>query len=124
MTWNKLRTLNLEEGWPAVEEALARLEQALRRARAEGVQLLKVIHGYGSTGSGGAIKRAVHRKLAAWKREGRISEFVPGEDWGVFHEGTRRILEEFGDPGPDPDLRSQNEGITIIFLSGGQPARR
>lgn len=112
----KNRVVNIEEGRPAVAEALERLDRALSQARRDGVRLLKVIHGYGSTGSGGAIKQAAHRKLAAWKRERRIGEFVPGEEWGVFHEGTRRILEECGDPGPDPDLRSQNEGITIILV--------
>lgn len=112
----KARAVNLEEGRPTVAEALERLEREIGRARREGVHLLKVIHGYGSTGVGGAIKRGVHRRLASLKRDGRIKEFVPGEEWGVFHAGTRRIVEECGDPGPDPDFRNQNEGVTILLI--------
>lgn len=112
----KTRVVNLEEGRPTVAEALARLERELDRARRDGVRLLKVIHGYGSTGVGGAIKQGVHRRLATFKRNGRIAEFVPGEEWGVFHEGTRRIVEELGDPGSDPDFRNQNEGVSFLLI--------
>lgn len=112
----KSRVVNLEAGMPTVAQALAELDQQLNRARRDGVRILKVIHGYGSTGVGGAIKQAVHRQLARLKRGRRIREFVPGEDWSVFDEATRGILAECGDLGSDPDLKHQNEGISILFV--------
>ena len=38
---------------PLVREALQRLERELSLARQEKAKLLKIVHGYGSTGEGG-----------------------------------------------------------------------
>lgn len=43
---------NLEAGLPTVEQALERLERDLREARACGAKLVRIIHGYGSSGRG------------------------------------------------------------------------
>ena len=48
----RLRTINIEAGMPLVEEGLARLEKELARAMQAGVDVVRVIHGYGSTGRG------------------------------------------------------------------------
>ena len=49
----KVRVVNLEEGFPTRDQAYQKLEAALARARKDGITVLKVIHGYGSTGAGG-----------------------------------------------------------------------
>ena len=48
-----VRVINFEEGFPTRDQAYQKLEAALARARKDGVAVLKVIHGYGSTGTGG-----------------------------------------------------------------------
>ena len=47
------RELNLELGRPTADEALRRLEAELEAARHMNTPLLKLIHGYGSSGKGG-----------------------------------------------------------------------
>ena len=51
----RLRTIDIEAGMPLVEEGLARLEKELARAMQAGVDVVRVIHGYGSTGKGGKL---------------------------------------------------------------------
>ena len=58
-----LRTVNLEQGKPKVEQAIARMNQAVFSARASGTKVIKLIHGYGSSGKGGVIRTAVYREL-------------------------------------------------------------
>jgi len=55
-----------------VQEALQRLERELALARKEGLGLLKIIHGYGSTGVGGDIRIAVQVRLREMVEDGRI----------------------------------------------------
>jgi len=45
---------------------------------------VKVIHGYGSSGKGGAIRSAIREQLAQWQREGKVLKVVPGENWSIF----------------------------------------
>jgi hypothetical protein len=54
-----LRTVNLEEGLPSVEQARTRLVSEITSARSAGTRLLKVIHGYGSSGVGGDLRIAL-----------------------------------------------------------------
>jgi DNA-nicking Smr family endonuclease len=59
----KLRTVDLETGFPSRDEACLRLESELARARKDHVGVLKLIHGYGSTGSGGTLRFALRSLL-------------------------------------------------------------
>ena len=54
---------------------------------------LKVIHGYGSSGKGGAIKAACLKLCAERKRSGMIRHFVKGEDFTPFTEDGRKAIE-------------------------------
>ncbi len=52
-----ITVVNIEKGMPTAKDAMLRLEQALRTARAKREPAIKIIHGYGSSGRGGAIRR-------------------------------------------------------------------
>ena len=52
----KLREINLEEGKPFVDQAIRRLTFELQQSRRSGYTVLKIIHGYGSSGRGGRIR--------------------------------------------------------------------
>lgn len=112
----KLYTLNLELGMPPVEFARKKLNQGLRTARATGCQVVKVIHGYGSSGKGGAIRLDTMKVLSQKKSSGEIKAFVPGEDFSVFNSDTRLMLEKCPELRHDPDLTRQNHGITMVLL--------
>lgn len=101
---------------PTVERARAILSQAIRTAKAVGTHELKIIHGYGSSGRGGAIKRDTLRFLAQKKQEGVVKEFVSGEDFSPFSEATRRIIAKHPALIKDSDYSRGNDGITIVIL--------
>jgi hypothetical protein len=80
---NWLEILNLEEGYPDGEEAVGKLIAGLKSAKARGVVFVKVIHGWGSSGKGGGIKRAVRRELPELGKQGLLREWIQGSDWKV-----------------------------------------
>ncbi|MCX7780409.1 MAG: Smr/MutS family protein [Negativicutes bacterium] len=112
----KITIINLEQGMPTVDQAIRRLDGELIRARAHGAKVVKIIHGYGSTGVGGKIKIGVRTALAERKRRGQIKEAVPGENWSVFDESARRLLEAYPGLSRDRDFERGNAGITIVLL--------
>ena len=62
-TSSALRTINLEAGKPLVHEAISQLERELSLAREQRCSIVKLIHGYGSSGVGGDIRIAVQKRL-------------------------------------------------------------
>lgn len=101
---------------PTVEQASHRLAGELIRARAQGAKVVKIIHGYGSSGVGGKLKVGIRAALAERKRRGQIREAVPGENWSIFDEGARRVLDAHHDLSRDRDFERGNAGITIVLL--------
>ena len=112
----KMIIINLEQGMPTVEQASHRLTGELIRARAQGAKVIKLIHGYGSSGVGGRLRTGIQAELAVRKRRGEIKEAVPGEKWSIFDDGARRILDAHPDLNRDRDFGRDNAGITIILL--------
>jgi DNA-nicking Smr family endonuclease len=49
------RTYNVEAGMPTLDEARRLVIEEIKRAKREKMKVLKVIHGYGSSGKGGAL---------------------------------------------------------------------
>ena len=109
-------TINLEEGMPTVAQAQTRLIGELGRSRAAGAKAVKLIHGYGSTGVGGKLRIGVRQFLSVKKRQNKIKAFVSGEEWDIFHEESRKLLEGCPDLAKDRDLGRGNPGITLVLL--------
>ena len=59
----RVRTINIESGMPTVEEGRGRLERKLDDARQRGVRVVRVIHGWGSSGKGGQLRSACRALL-------------------------------------------------------------
>mgnify|MGYP002514787730 CR=1 FL=1 len=66
-------TVNLEAGHPTVEMARTHLNMAIRSAKANGTRVLKLIHGYGSSGKGGSIRSDVQAQLRRKKQGSSFS---------------------------------------------------
>lgn len=111
----KYKTLNLKENQPTVELALALLEIEIEMSRREGIVALKVIHGYGSHGVGGEIKRALSRWLVIAKRRGFIKEYVKGEQW-TASEVAEKIKKQCPEVMGDNELYFANAGVTVILI--------
>jgi len=101
---------------PQVHEALARLDRELAAARQRGEALLKLIHGYGSTGAGGDIRIAVQKSLREMADNGQIRSCIFGESWSKSDEESWRLLQSNPALKNDPDLGRRNQGITIVIL--------
>jgi len=109
-------TYNVEAGLPTLDEARRLVIGEIKRAKREGVQVLKVIHGYGSSGKGGALCVGLRKSFALRKKEGVIKDFIRGEDFSIFQDATLRLLEAVPELRGDPDLGSTNEGVTVLWL--------
>jgi len=108
-------TVNLKEGLPVVEEALQRMTRKLYESRLQGTKLVRLVHGYGSTGSGGAIKLAVRRELETARRDGAIKDYVSGEDYQHSDAG-RKLRSRFPQLKATVRTDQQNPGITFVAL--------
>jgi hypothetical protein len=112
----KLAIANLEEGRPTSNEALLRLDYELQRARTHGVVVLKLIHGYGSSGRGGVLREAIQERLRSMVANGKIRAFVPGEDWRISNETAWNLQRQIPELKQDRDLGRGNKGITMVLL--------
>jgi len=101
---------------PSVHEALQRLEREIGLARQQKHSLLKIVHGYGSTGAGGDIRIVVQRRLHELVEAGRIRGCIFGENWSKTDDATWRLLQAQSDLKSDPDLGRRNQGITVVWL--------
>jgi len=110
------RQVNLERGKPLVQQALARLESELATSLSLGCKVLTLIHGYGSSGVGGAIKEAVVQQLHYLKHQGRIKKVIPGEQFEGRSGRGRQLLRQYPFLAEHRDLNRANPGITLIIL--------
>jgi hypothetical protein len=111
-----IKTVNLKSDQPPVHEALGRLEREIALARLEKHSVLKVIHGYGSSGEGGDIRIAVQKRLREVAEAGQIRDCIFGENWSKSDDTAWRLLQERPEVKKDPDLGRRNRGITIVLL--------
>lgn len=106
--------INLEEEMPTVSEASEMLKNKIARFRQSKTKCLYIIHGYGSSGNGGAICVSVRKWLTAQAKSGKIKAVVFGEDFNVVNETARSLYERYA--GLDELLRTCNHGVTVIEL--------
>jgi hypothetical protein len=111
-----LATFNVEAGLPTLDEARRQVIEEIKRAKQQGVRVLKVIHGWGSSGKGGRLCHGLRKSFALRRREGVIRDFVPGEDFTIFNQTVLAMLEAVPELRGDPDLNLTNEGVTVLWL--------
>jgi hypothetical protein len=111
-----VKTVNLKSDMPLVAEALQRLDRELSIASREKAQLLKLVHGYGSTGAGGDIRIAVQKRLMEMTQNGQIRGCIFGENWSKSDVVAWKLLQSHAELKSDTDLGRRNRGITIVLL--------
>lgn len=110
------KVVNLERGMPAAEDAIRILEAAIAEARVQGISILTVIHGYGSSGKGGKIRRDCRSILDYKCSKGELQDYVPGEEFNRRNGPTKSILRRYPQLLSDRNLDRGNQGISLIIL--------
>lgn len=111
-----IKIVNLEDGMPKVEQARLRMQHELQIARKQGYAAVKLIHGYGSSGVGGALRIELQKELERLTKSTTIKCFIPGENWRISDEITWELLKHFPEWKQDSDLGKNNKGISIVQL--------
>ena len=106
--------LNIKEGMPLVSEAMDFLKSSIERCRKNKFRCILVIHGYGSSGKGGAIRDKARQWLKAQERNGKIKSVTSGEDFSIFNFKSLELKNK--DRELDPLLRVCNHGVTVVEL--------
>lgn len=112
----ELYTLNIKANMPRWEEAKINLATGLNHARSLGYGAVKVIHGYGSSGAGGAIRSKARQWLDDQKYQCKICDYIPGEEWNIFNPRVIYGLDRCPFLKKDHDLVYPNPGITIVIF--------
>jgi hypothetical protein len=109
-----MKTLNIEYGYPSQKEARLSLDNYIKNLD-KTTKIIKIIHGYGSTGVGGSIKKMVHSYLKRIKNEGIIKDYLPGEATKELMGFDQTIVKYKLYIKGDSDFKRGNPGITYIF---------
>lgn len=110
-----MKIINLEHGMPFVDEAIDRLNADINYFKNKEV-VIKFIHGYGSSGVGGKIRKAVIKKLEQLKNEKVIVDYIPGTAFQSFC-GKIDVITKYNKwLKNDSDYGKNNDGITYVIL--------
>ncbi len=110
------RTVNLEQGRPVVEIALNHMKEAIADSKRNGVIVLTLIHGYGSSGKGGKIRVECRKMLDYMKGRGEIHDYIKGERFSKRSAQVKALLRRYPELGSDRNLGKENRGITLVVL--------
>ncbi len=111
-----IKTVVLKAGMPSVEQARARLTGEIHAAQQTGLKVLKLVHGYGSTGVGGDLRIALQSTLRQMIDQRQIRDCIYGENWRTSDERSWELLKRMPELKGDSDLGRSNRGITLVVL--------
>ena len=113
---NMIRVVNIKKDNPNSDYALFLIDEEIKYSRAVGNRAVVIIHGYGSHGTGGVIKDAVHHYLPELKKKHIISDYVFGENWGDTNPSKIHMCNVCPELILHENLRSLNSGVSIILI--------
>lgn len=109
-----IRKVNLEAGFPTTAESEDSLRKEIKYCKNSKIGCMLIIHGYGSSGTGGSICIRVRNVLKMMKNSGTVKDFIFGEDFTIFNEKARKLKLMY------PELESLtkvcNNGVTVVEL--------
>lgn len=109
-----MKEYSVKTGMPSVSEAMARLNTFIKMTRHK-ERIIKIVHGYGSSGVGGGIKDAVRTHLQLLKDKGQIKSYIPGEAFAQMMGFDAEIRMYRSLIETDSDFQKSNPGITYII---------
>ncbi|PID28199.1 MAG: hypothetical protein CSB55_05940 [Candidatus Cloacimonadota bacterium] len=112
----KITEYNIKFDLPIRKEAGKRLFFKILEFKKNKHKIIKVIHGYGSSGKGGVLRYFLREKLDKMKYDGLIREYLPGEDFSMLSEKGKTAIKKFPLLKTDSDFKKSNKGITMVIL--------
>lgn len=112
----KLITIDIKSEKQTVTEAIAQFLIEVDALKIGGYKVLKVIHGYGSHGVGGAIKLAFLKKCQELKNRKIIEDFTCCDKWIDKNVVKKIAINYCSDLLADVELRNLNPGCSIVIL--------
>ena len=112
-------TLNLETFSPPPnrQEAVTQMRSFLGEQRRRRARVVKIIHGYGSSGKGGVLWGAVRRELEEMRRRQEIRAYLPGEELHSRSATVRALANDFPAIRKLPEYGRANPGLTVVVLN-------
>ena len=111
-----ISVINAKQDFPNSSYAVFLVEQEIELSEKLGVNALVVIHGYGSHGTGGVIKKELHLKLKELVRKKVIVNFFKGEEWGEQNLEIKELKKQEPELILHPLLTNLNSVVTVIWI--------
>jgi hypothetical protein len=111
--------VSVKEGMPDILTARDRLIQVISEHKFAGHRVLRVIHGYGSTGVGGTLRDPIWKTLSHLRNKGDIKHIVWDERFNWDQVDARKAIDLAPGLERDCDYNRKdhgNDGITIVIL--------
>jgi hypothetical protein len=109
----KVKEVNLEYGSPTVDAAVRNMVSQLSTCKGQGCKAVILVHGYGSSGTGGGIKAAVKSKLRETSLSGIVRMSCGGENWYEKKKDFLRVCPALTESQRKID---GNQGVTVVVL--------
>lgn len=112
----KLITIDIKSDKQTVAEAIAQFLVEVDAYKKGGYKVMKVIHGYGSHGVGGAIRLAFLKKCQDLKNRHIIEDYTCCDKW-IDKNVVKKIATNYcPDLLADKELFHINSGCSIVIL--------
>ena len=112
----QLITIDIKSNQQTVLEAIAQFQIEAEAYKKGGYKVMKVIHGYGSHGVGGAIRTELVKTLKLMKSRGKIYDYCLGSEWPSAKQVKKMAINYCPDLLADRDMMFVNSGVTIVLL--------
>lgn len=113
----KIEVINIKSNMPPAYLASVNLEIEIERLTKSDTKLIKVIHGYGSHGVGGEIKKEMLLMLKRLKNNKKIKDYFCIERLSEEKIKQIGLYQDFPELILDNELKNYNSGVTLVLLN-------
>jgi hypothetical protein len=106
--------INIKSDMPMVGDAMKYLQDTILRLKKEKYECVLIVHGYGSTGKGGAICEKCRQWLKAQERNKKVKTVIFGEDFEIFNFKALELKNKYKEL--SPLMNVCNHGVTVVEL--------
>lgn len=110
-----IKVINLKE-YVYPDVAVVFLEKEIEICKLTDVNVIIAIHGYGSSGAGGEIKKELLKSLKILKSNKKILNFVKGEQWSEGHNLYTNLVKLEPELILNSQIQNFNSGVTLIWI--------